>query len=77
MEHAGGKELVQDLVRERDPTIGETRVDEIRLTESTHGRGPVYSTVESFPSSDAGPDRDRPRRSGPVGGGTRFHGTGC
>jgi len=50
MEHAGGKELVQDLVRERDPTIGETRVDEIRLTESTlTDEGPVYSTVESFP----------------------------
>ncbi|WP_226039983.1 RNA 2',3'-cyclic phosphodiesterase [Natrinema sp. DC36] len=50
MEHAGGKELVQDLVRERDPTVGETRVDEIRLTESTlTDEGPVYSTVESFP----------------------------
>ncbi|MBZ6494830.1 RNA 2',3'-cyclic phosphodiesterase [Natrinema longum] len=50
MEHAGGKELVQDLVREREPTIGEDRVDEIRLTESTlTDDGPVYSTVESFP----------------------------
>ncbi|QLK24685.1 RNA 2',3'-cyclic phosphodiesterase [Natrinema zhouii] len=50
MEHAGGKELVQELVRERDPTVGETRVDEIRLTESTlTDEGPVYSTVESFP----------------------------
>jgi len=50
MEHAGGKELVQELVAERDPTIGETRVDEIRLTESTLTEdGPVYSTVESFP----------------------------
>ena len=50
MEHAGGKDLVQDLVRERDPTIGEARVDELRLTESTlTDEGPVYSTVESFP----------------------------
>ncbi|MGQ3412692.1 RNA 2',3'-cyclic phosphodiesterase [Natrinema sp. LN54] len=50
MEHAGGKELVQELVRERDPTVGETRVEEIRLTESTlTDEGPVYSTVESFP----------------------------
>ncbi len=50
MNHAGGKELVQDLVREREPTIGEARVDEIRLTESTlTDEGPVYSTVESFP----------------------------
>ncbi|WP_408959899.1 RNA 2',3'-cyclic phosphodiesterase [Natrinema sp. 74] len=50
MEHAGGKDLVQDLVRERDPTIGEARVDELRLTESTlTDEGPVYSTIESFP----------------------------
>ncbi|SIS15240.1 RNA 2',3'-cyclic phosphodiesterase [Natronorubrum thiooxidans] len=49
MKHAGGKELVQDLVRERDPTLGETRVEEIRLTESTlTDEGPVYSTVKSF-----------------------------
>ncbi|RKD93855.1 RNA 2',3'-cyclic phosphodiesterase [Halopiger aswanensis] len=50
MEHAGGKDLVQELVQERDPTIGEMRVDEVRLTESTlTSDGPVYSTVESFP----------------------------
>ena len=50
MEHAGGKELVQELVRERDPTVGTTGVEEIRLTESelTPG-GPEYSTVERFP----------------------------
>ena len=49
MEHAGGKELVQELVRERDPTVGETTVEELRLTESTlTSEGPVYSTVESF-----------------------------
>ncbi|AFZ72739.1 RNA 2',3'-cyclic phosphodiesterase [Natronobacterium gregoryi] len=50
MNHAGGKELVQDRVRERDPTVGETTVDEVRLTESTlTDEGPVYSTVERFP----------------------------
>ncbi|WP_265109565.1 RNA 2',3'-cyclic phosphodiesterase [Halosolutus halophilus] len=50
MEHAGGKEHVQDIVRDRDPTIGECRVEEVRLTESTlTSDGPVYSTVERFP----------------------------
>ncbi|OAQ53237.1 2'-5' RNA ligase [Natrinema mahii] len=50
MTHAGGKELVQELVEERDPTIGEARVDEVRLTESSlTDEGPVYSTVASFP----------------------------
>ncbi|MDJ1432941.1 RNA 2',3'-cyclic phosphodiesterase [Halostagnicola sp. A-GB9-2] len=47
MEHAGGKDLVQEAVRNRDPTIGETRVTSVRLTESTLSRdGPRYSTVE-------------------------------
>lgn len=50
MEHAGSKDLVQDLVRERDPMIGEMHVDEVRLTESTlTADGSVYSTVERFP----------------------------
>ncbi|WP_254766386.1 RNA 2',3'-cyclic phosphodiesterase [Salinilacihabitans rarus] len=50
MEHAGGKDLVRRLVRERDPTVGETTVDEVRLTESTlTPDGPAYSTVERFP----------------------------
>ncbi|SFC18630.1 2'-5' RNA ligase [Halobiforma haloterrestris] len=50
MEHAGGKELVQELVRERDPTVGEMTVEDVRLTESTlTDEGPVYSTVERFP----------------------------
>ena len=49
MEHAGGKDLVQELVRERDPTIGEMRVREVRLTESDLGPGgPEYSTVTRF-----------------------------
>jgi len=49
MDHAGGKAHVQKLVRERKPTIGDTRVETVRLTESTlTGDGPVYSTVEAF-----------------------------
>ena len=49
MEHAGGKELVQDTVEELDPTVGTAEVSEIRLTESVMtDDGPEYSTVESF-----------------------------
>ncbi|MFC4450685.1 RNA 2',3'-cyclic phosphodiesterase [Halorussus aquaticus] len=49
MEHAGGKELVQENVEELDPTVGTTEVTEIRLTESVlTDEGPEYSTVESF-----------------------------
>ncbi len=49
MEHAGGKELVQTVVQEREPTAGRLRVDAIRLTES-HGTddGPEYETVDRF-----------------------------
>ncbi|MDQ2050855.1 RNA 2',3'-cyclic phosphodiesterase [Natronolimnohabitans sp. A-GB9] len=49
MEHAGGKDLVQELVQEREPTIGEMTVEEVQLTESVlTDAGPLYSTVESF-----------------------------
>jgi 2'-5' RNA ligase len=49
MEHAGGKELVQENVENRSPTVGTTDVTEIRLTESVlTDEGPEYSTVESF-----------------------------
>ena len=49
MEHAGGKETVQEAVENRDPTVGSTDVTEIRLTESvTTDEGPRYETVESF-----------------------------
>jgi 2'-5' RNA ligase len=48
MDHAGGKELVQDVVQNRDPDAGRLRVEEVRLTESTLTEdGPVYSTLES------------------------------
>jgi len=50
MEHAGGKELVQELVRSESPVVGDARVEEVRLTESELASdGPVYSTVERFP----------------------------
>jgi 2'-5' RNA ligase len=50
MAHAGGKELVQRVLREQAPTIGSWTVDELRLTESELGPdGPQYSTVARFP----------------------------
>lgn len=53
MEHAGGKELVQELVRDHDPTVGTTRAEELRLTESElTSDGPEYSTLERFPLAD-------------------------
>ena len=49
MQHAGGKDLVQEVVRERDPDAGNLRVEEVRLTESTlTDDGPAYSTVAAF-----------------------------
>jgi 2'-5' RNA ligase len=48
MDHAGGKELVQRVVREADPAVGRLAVEEIRLTESRlREDGPEYRTVES------------------------------
>ena len=50
MEHAGSKELVQELVRSESPVVGDARVEEVRVTESELASdGPVYSTVERFP----------------------------
>lgn len=50
MDHAGGKELVQSAVQQRDPSVGELSVESVSLTESTLTEdGPVYSTVESIP----------------------------
>lgn len=49
VDHAGGKELVQSALRERDPDVGEMTVDTVRLTESElTDAGPEYSTVEEF-----------------------------
>jgi 2'-5' RNA ligase len=50
MEHAGGKERLQERVREDDPDVGTLAVEEIRLKESVLGSdGPTYDTVERFP----------------------------
>jgi len=50
MDHAGGKELVQQVVREADPDVGTLAVEEIRVKESVLGSGgPTYHTVERFP----------------------------
>ena len=49
MNDARGKKLVQDVVREREPDIGQFTVDAFRLTQSTlTADGPVYETVETF-----------------------------
>jgi len=50
MGHAGGKELVQDVVENEDPDVGTIPVEEVRLKESTlTPDGPEYSTIERFP----------------------------
>jgi 2'-5' RNA ligase len=50
MNHAGGKKLVQRVLREHDPDVGTMHVEEVRLTESVLGtEGPAYSTVARFP----------------------------
>lgn len=49
MDHAGGKDVVQEVVTERDPTVGTMTVESVCLTESTlTDDGPEYSTVERF-----------------------------
>lgn len=48
MKHAGGKELVRELVGNEVPTVGTMPVEEVRLTESTlTSEGPVYETIHS------------------------------
>lgn len=49
MNDARGKELVREVVRERDPEVGRFEVDDVRLVKSTlTSDGPVYETVASF-----------------------------
>lgn len=49
MNHAGGKELVQEFVEQEAPDIGTFSVAEVRLKKSElRSDGPVYSTVERF-----------------------------
>jgi len=46
MDDARGKSLVQEVVREREPTVGTFRVESVRLTESRLTEsGPEYRTV--------------------------------
>ncbi|SEW14843.1 RNA 2',3'-cyclic phosphodiesterase [Halobacterium jilantaiense] len=48
MEHAGGKQLVQNVVSDSHPEVGTARVDSVRLTESTRtDDGPEYETVRT------------------------------
>ena len=50
LDHAGGKELVQSVVTERDPDVGTLDVTAVRLTESVlTDEGPEYRTLESIP----------------------------
>ncbi|MDT3437008.1 RNA 2',3'-cyclic phosphodiesterase [Haloarcula sp. 1CSR25-25] len=48
MDHAGGKETVQDAVESDDPDVGRLQITDVRLKESDLGPdGPTYRTVES------------------------------
>jgi 2'-5' RNA ligase len=50
MDDARGKETVQQVVREADPTIGSFQVEDVRLKRSElTPDGPEYSTVAAFP----------------------------
>ncbi|MFP4217512.1 MAG: RNA 2',3'-cyclic phosphodiesterase [Salinarchaeum sp.] len=49
MNHAGGKQLVQQTVRTRTPDLGRFSAETVALTESKlTPDGPEYSTVKSF-----------------------------
>jgi 2'-5' RNA ligase len=49
MDHAGGKEHVQRVLRETDPTVGTRDIEAVELTESVlRDDGPEYTTVERF-----------------------------
>jgi 2'-5' RNA ligase len=53
MDDARGKEAVQRLVRETDPTLGSVAVEAVHLTESTlTDGGPEYETVARFPLNE-------------------------
>ncbi|WP_248895573.1 RNA 2',3'-cyclic phosphodiesterase [Haloplanus halobius] len=50
MDDARGKEAVQRVVRDDDPTLGRLEVSALRLTESTlTAEGPEYRTVARYP----------------------------
>ncbi|GAB6879599.1 RNA 2',3'-cyclic phosphodiesterase [Halorubrum gandharaense] len=49
MNDARGKELVQDVIRDRNPEVGTFEVEAVQLKESTlTSEGPEYETVERF-----------------------------
>ncbi|MFW5978093.1 MAG: RNA 2',3'-cyclic phosphodiesterase [Halohasta sp.] len=49
MDDARGKAVVQELMQEREPTVGTFRVEGVRLTESTLTEaGPQYETVRTI-----------------------------
>lgn len=49
MDHAGGKDAVQELVREREPSAGTTTVRRVTLVQSTlTADGPVYEPLDRF-----------------------------
>lgn len=49
LDDARGKEVIQRVVREADPTLGAFRVEEIRLKESTlTSEGPEYGTLRAI-----------------------------
>ncbi|MFB6111125.1 MAG: RNA 2',3'-cyclic phosphodiesterase [Halobacteriaceae archaeon] len=53
MDHGGGKERVQQVLRERDPAIGRHAVEEVALTESTlTDTGPEYDRITTVPLVD-------------------------
>lgn len=50
MDHAGGKERVQELLRTHSPALGTQHVDHVAITESTlTDAGPEYETVATVP----------------------------
>ena len=49
LRHGGGKDRVQSVVVEAEPTVGTDTVDAVRLTESVRtDDGPRYDTVREF-----------------------------
>lgn len=50
MDHAGGKDQVQELLRTQTPELGTQHVDHVAITESTlMDSGPEYETIATVP----------------------------
>lgn len=53
VDHGGGKESIQHVLRTEDPDVGEMDVESVYLTESRlEPDGPEYSTVRTYPLND-------------------------